>query len=212
MIYGTKFQSTQFSNLNKIPYKDRNKPNDYTNDFLYTEWGSKNIYSSWFKCKDYYSEKKINSFDINSFGYKHDIINSMNDSITKNLYGNFHYFVNINDSFPDKSLINVCLGCATLRNLIIPNDNDNFIDSIEISNDIVNNNQHTTFKYRDFYFVDLIDVFPTRIMTIAIDEEFKAIKKRPAHYEDMKIYYSKTNKIHKILFLEMDEQKKGLML
>ncbi len=49
-------------------------------------------------------------------------------------------------------------------------------------------------------------------MTIAIDEEFKAIKKRPAHYEDMKIYYSKTNKIHKILFLEMDEQKKGLML
>jgi hypothetical protein len=135
------------------------------------EWNSKSSYSCWFKCKDYYSGKKINSFDINSFGYKHDIINSMNDSITKNLYGNFHYFVNINDSFPDKSLINVCLGCATLRNLIIPNDNDNFIDSIEISNDIVNNNQHTTFKYRDFYFVDLNDVVPTRIMTVGVDED-----------------------------------------
>ena len=64
---------------------------------------------------------------------------------------------------------------------------------------------------RDFYFVDLNDVVPTRIMTVGVDEDFKAIKNRQDHIEDMELYYSRNNILKYILFIEMDEQRKGIM-
>jgi len=216
MIYGTEFPSTKLL-IKKIPFKNRIE-NDYTNDYLNDEWNSKFSYSSWFKCKDFYNISKIRSIDKTTFGiqswYKN--IHNHNEQdyhmSKKFVYGQFHYFLKIDESFPDESLHSCCLGCATLRDMKVPNDTDIFTELIEINNQTIKNSSHlNTFKYRDFYFVDLNDVVPTRIMIIGVDESFKAIRNKSNPYEDMKKYYSKSNILNRIIFVEMDEQRKGVM-
>ncbi len=220
MIYGTKFPSTGFSILNKIPFKNEIQ-NDYLNDYLSNEWNSKLSYSCWFKCKDFYNERKIKSNDSDSFGIKSWFKQKQNkneivDESSLNrkfMYGQFHYFMKVTEDFPDSNLHDLCLGCATLRETINSNDIDTFIDLIEIDKNTKKSpsNDLHTFKYRDFYFVDLNDVVPTRIMTVGVDEDFKAIKNRQDHIEDMELYYSRNNILKYILFIEMDEQRKGIM-
>jgi hypothetical protein len=40
---------------------------------------------------------------------------------------------------------------------------------------------------------------------------WKAIINRQDHIEDMELYYSRNNILKYILFIEMDEQRKGIM-
>ena len=48
-------------------------------------------------------------------------------------------------------------------------------------------------------------------MIIGVDDKFKPRRNRNDQYEDMKKYYSTSNVLKQIIFVEMDEQKKGKM-
>jgi hypothetical protein len=192
-------------------------------------WHRKDIYSSWFKFKDYYKKKLLfSSKHDNSFGTKsYYTFNNMNtnyntlDETKQYSYGQFHYFFQIENDFPDQNLLNTKLGCATLRDVKGPDYNNVFIDSIEVK---VKNywsyeekvyTKTTTFDYVDHYFVDLNDVVPSRILTIGTDKDFKPIKKRQttsSTNDEMSKYFSKNKHIHYLLFIESNSEMKNVML
>ncbi len=100
------------------------------------------------------------------------------------------------------------IGCATLRDIDIPNNTSIFIDALQIKAD-------STFDYRDHYYIDLSDVFPTNIMTVAVNAQWHPIQNRKnANYrfEEMKKFYEFDQKnIKYILFFELDPERKSLM-
>jgi hypothetical protein len=211
-IYGTEFQAMDKIN---IPYKNSEK---FYNDYLINNWFMKDSYSSWFKFKDYYKHikvliksKELTSFGINSW-YKHKInsdrVSDEHDESIKVSYGQFHYFFEIKNDFPDIFINNMKIGCATLRDIDIPNNTSIFIDALQIKAD-------STFDYRDHYYIDLSDVFPTNIMTVAVNAQWHPIQNRKnANYrfEEMKKFYEFDQKnIKYILFFELDPERKSLM-
>jgi hypothetical protein len=132
-------------------------------------------------------------------------IDELYDDYKKISYGNFHYFFNIN-TFPDTYFHNMLLACVTLRDNDIHNEASIFIDSITETNN--------EFDYRDHYFIDLSDVFPSNILTLAVDENYYPIRNRKKHansYTDMNKYYSKEKDIKRLLFIELDPERKSIM-
>jgi hypothetical protein len=226
-IYGSKFSSTTMADKD-IPYMNHQNPHDY-NDFLLRTWYQRNIYSSWFKFKDYYKKKLISSKHDNSFGSKsYYTFNGFNtdnilDESKQHSYGQFHYFFHIGDDFPDHNLHNTKIGCATLRDVIIPDYSkaNIFIDHIKVDlkkyyhKDEKQYMTTNTFDYRDHYFVDLADVVPSTILTIGTDAYWKPIHKRQVDSStnsEMTKYFSTRKEIHYLLFIESNSSLKNVML
>jgi hypothetical protein len=190
-----------------IPFKVK----DTNNDYLFHSWYGRNIYSSWFKFKDYYNLRIIQSNSETSFGktsyytFKHNSNHTDFDESKHYSYGQFHYFFQIDKDFPDPLIANSFLGCATIRDVDHADNNKIYMDSIKVEdtsywvkeNEAWIKKTFTSFPFRDFYFIDLMDVVPSIILTVGVDKNFKAIKRRmnnSSKYEDMKKYYANNRK------------------
>ena len=212
MIHGTEF-----------PIRDYENDNDMFTDDLISQWNTSGSYSSWFKCLDYYNLKMLNNQNDGSFGY-HSWCNFSNSKANDNklnqnkdryLFGQFNYFFKVDESFPDSNLHGSHIGCALTR-YPIETDNDNyFVNFIQIRQ--YNNNLNQYFDNslnKDIYFIDLEDVVPTRIMILGMDELKKPIRNRIATrsttLDNLNLY--SVEKIPSLLFfIELDESKRYVM-
>jgi hypothetical protein len=205
-IYGTEFSIREYNK------------NDMFKDDLVNTWNTRGSYSSWFKCLNYYELSMINSKNDSSFGYyswcKFGSSNIKN--LKENfLFGQFNYFIQIDNTFPDNNLHGSYIGCALTRYPKETNYDNYFVNFIEIRR---YNDKDKIFFDNSFneniYFINLEDVVPTRIMILGMDSNNKPIRNRTVTRSDSldkSILYSKEKIPELIYFIELNENNKYVM-
>jgi hypothetical protein len=188
--------------------KKTTRSNVYDDD-LEKNWNNKSNYSSWFKFKDYYNINNISSDNDNSFGSKSWSKFNKNHLYENEKemysYGQFNYFFKI-ENFPDNDINNIIMGCAITRHCFLAIENVSYyLDVIEINNSYRNN----------LFFISVMDVIPSRILTVGMDKDRRPIKNRiNSNLNDIdnyKNYYSKELKPTHLYLLELDEKNKYIM-
>jgi hypothetical protein len=208
-IYGTEFTRRNYGQDNMFQ------------DDLINDWNTPASYSSWFKCLNYYDLSLINNKHDGSFGYyswckfSGTKTKDLNDTKDRYLFGQFNYFIQIDDSFPDNNLHGTYIGCALTR-YPMETDNDNyFVNFIEIRRHDENNDEYMDNSFNEnIHFIDLEDIVPTRIMILGMDTNGKPIRNRIVTRSlslDKKNLYSNEKIPNLIYFVELEDKNKFVM-